>query len=96
MCFSAYDVNTSDSNYFVNRDPPAGREMADNARERVELPPNSVTVPPVDIAYSEWMDSRLNSEVPIPKMRPPRTGFQFQPIPEPVAKPVEAMETEGE
>ena len=76
MSFAAYDRNASDSNYFVTRELPSDYKKSYDPKVRILVTDNTVAVPPVDIAYSEWMTKHRPPGMPIKRI----TASQFIPL----------------
>ena len=67
MDFCSFDVNATASNYYVGKTRPEESDIDPEwYSERIELPEDSIEVAPTEIAFKEFMQTKVKSENPIP------------------------------
>ena len=72
MNFGAFDANTTSSNYYVGKPTPEKPTVDPEWHTQcVELPSDSVEVPPLEIAFRNFMDDKVPSDRPMPPLKSP-------------------------
>ena len=82
MNFGAFDTNTTSSNYYVGRSVPENSSTDPEWHAyAIELPPDSVEVPPLDISFRDFMDNKINPRRPIPPLESRDMGLKLHSVP---------------